>query len=82
MLSRLTGQHEVVIGTPVANRERVEIEGLIGFFVNTLALRVGLCRESRRWRSCWAGEGTGARSVSAPGHALRAGRGAARPRAA
>ena len=40
LLTRLSGQTEVVIGTPVANRERAEIEGLIGFFVNTLALRV------------------------------------------
>jgi amino acid adenylation domain-containing protein len=41
-LSRLSGQEEVVIGTPTANRGRREIEGLIGFFVNTLALRVDL----------------------------------------
>jgi amino acid adenylation domain-containing protein len=40
LLSRLSGQTEVLIGTPVANRERAEVEGLIGFFVNTLALRV------------------------------------------
>ena len=40
LLARLSGQEEVVIGTPAANRNRVEIEGLIGFFVNTLALRV------------------------------------------
>ncbi len=40
LLSRLSGQEEVVIGTPVANRGRSEIEGLIGFFVNTLAIRV------------------------------------------
>ncbi|HEX3156081.1 MAG TPA: amino acid adenylation domain-containing protein, partial [Candidatus Angelobacter sp.] len=40
LLSRLSGQMDVVIGTPAANRERAEIEGLIGFFVNTLALRV------------------------------------------
>src|SRR5579864_4601686 len=39
VLSRLSGQGEVVIGTPVANRRRAETEGLIGFFVNTLALR-------------------------------------------
>ena len=31
-----------MIGTPVANRRRAETEGLIGFFVNTLALRVDL----------------------------------------
>ena len=42
LLSRLSGQTEVVIGTPVANRQRTEVEGLIGFFVNTLALRVPL----------------------------------------
>jgi amino acid adenylation domain-containing protein len=40
LLSRLSCQTEVLIGTPVANRERAEIEGLIGLFVNTLALRV------------------------------------------
>ncbi|HEY1938762.1 MAG TPA: amino acid adenylation domain-containing protein [Candidatus Angelobacter sp.] len=42
LLSRLSGQKEGVIGTPIANRERAEIEGLIGFFVNTLALRVDI----------------------------------------
>jgi amino acid adenylation domain-containing protein len=42
VLSRLSGRDDVVVGTPVANRGRREIEGLIGFFVNTLALRVEL----------------------------------------
>jgi amino acid adenylation domain-containing protein len=42
LLWRLSGQRDVVIGTPVANRERTQIEPLIGFFVNTLALRVQL----------------------------------------
>ncbi|HEX6372561.1 MAG TPA: amino acid adenylation domain-containing protein, partial [Longimicrobium sp.] len=42
VLSRLSGQDDVVIGSPVANRGRREIEGLIGLFVNTLALRVDL----------------------------------------
>ena len=40
LLSRLSGQDDVVIGTPAANRNRVEIERLIGFFVNMLALRL------------------------------------------
>ncbi|HET8798486.1 MAG TPA: condensation domain-containing protein, partial [Thermoanaerobaculia bacterium] len=40
LLSRLSGQTDVVIGTPVANRQRREVENLIGFFVNTLALRL------------------------------------------
>ncbi|HVV73605.1 MAG TPA: condensation domain-containing protein, partial [Verrucomicrobiae bacterium] len=42
VLSRLSNQEDVVIGTPSANRGRLEIEGLIGFFVNTLALRIDL----------------------------------------
>ncbi|WXG19664.1 non-ribosomal peptide synthase/polyketide synthase [Xenorhabdus griffiniae] len=42
VLSRLSGQDDIVIGTPVANRPHHELEGLIGFFVNTLALRVSL----------------------------------------
>jgi amino acid adenylation domain-containing protein len=42
LLSRLSGQEDLVIGTPTANRVRQEIEPLIGFFVNTLALRVDL----------------------------------------
>ena len=42
VLSRLSGQDDVVVGTPTAGRGRREIEGLIGFFVNTLALRVEL----------------------------------------
>ncbi|HEX8319063.1 amino acid adenylation domain-containing protein [Longimicrobium sp.] len=42
VLSRLSGQEDVVIGSPVAGRGRREIEGLIGFFVNTLAIRVGV----------------------------------------
>ncbi|QQN24499.1 non-ribosomal peptide synthetase [Pseudomonas cannabina] len=40
LLARLSGQEEVVVGMPVANRRRAEIEGLIGLFVNTLAVRV------------------------------------------
>jgi amino acid adenylation domain-containing protein len=47
VLSRLSGQAEVVIGTAVANRRRAETERLIGFFVNTLALRVDMGEEPR-----------------------------------
>ncbi|MFS2067130.1 condensation domain-containing protein, partial [Duganella sp. CT11-72] len=42
LLSRLSGQGEVVTGTPVANRQRGDVTNLIGFFINTLALRVTL----------------------------------------
>jgi amino acid adenylation domain-containing protein len=39
LLHRYTGQDDIVVGSPIANRNRIEIEGLIGFFVNTLVLR-------------------------------------------
>ncbi|HEX8272438.1 MAG TPA: amino acid adenylation domain-containing protein [Longimicrobiaceae bacterium] len=42
LLARWSGQDDVVVGTPVAGRNRREIEGLIGFFVNTLAIRADL----------------------------------------
>ncbi len=42
LLSRYTGAEDVVVGTPIANRQRGEVEGLIGYFVNALALRTDL----------------------------------------
>jgi amino acid adenylation domain-containing protein len=42
LLSRYSQQEDIVIGSPIANRNRSEIEPLIGFFVNTLVLRIGL----------------------------------------
>ncbi len=42
LLSRYSGQDDLVVGSPIANRNRQEIEPLIGFFVNTLALRADL----------------------------------------
>jgi amino acid adenylation domain-containing protein len=42
LLGRYTGQADVSVGSPVANRNRAETEGLIGFFVNTLVLRTDL----------------------------------------
>jgi amino acid adenylation domain-containing protein len=48
LLARLSGQTEVVLGTSVANRGRAETEGLIGFFANTLALRVDVSGVSVR----------------------------------
>lgn len=40
LLHRYTGQDDIVVGIPVANRNQSETEGLIGFFVNTLVLRI------------------------------------------
>ncbi len=42
LLHRYTGQHDLCIGTPIAGRTRAELSPLIGFFVNTLALRTDL----------------------------------------
>jgi amino acid adenylation domain-containing protein len=40
LLHRYTGQEDVVVGFPIANRNRVELHKLIGFFINTVPLRV------------------------------------------
>jgi amino acid adenylation domain-containing protein len=42
LLYRYTGEEDLVVGVPIANRTRQEIEGLIGFFLNTLVLRTPL----------------------------------------
>ena len=81
LLHRYSGQDDIVVGTPIANRDRAEIEGLIGFFVNTLVLRTGFQRAvgSADFREL---SGAGARGVPGgvcpPGPAVReAGGGAA-----
>ena len=54
LLARYTRQRDIVVGTPIAGRNHPDIENLIGFFVNTLALRTDLhppgdaFREARR----------------------------------
>ena len=42
LLARYVGQTDIVVGTPIANRNRVEVESLIGFMLNTLVLRTDL----------------------------------------
>jgi amino acid adenylation domain-containing protein len=42
LLHRFTGQHDILVGTPIANRNQVELEGLIGIFTNTLVMRTDL----------------------------------------
>ena len=42
VLHRHSGEGDIVVGSPIANRNREEIEGLIGFFVNTLVMRTDL----------------------------------------
>src|SRR5690606_26418702 len=42
LLSRYSNETDIVVGSPIANREQAEVAGLIGFFVNTLVLRSDL----------------------------------------
>ncbi|PTL75144.1 non-ribosomal peptide synthetase [Vitiosangium sp. GDMCC 1.1324] len=42
LLHRYTGQEDLVVGTPIAGRNRSELEGMIGLFINTLALRTSV----------------------------------------
>src|SRR4029077_13860889 len=42
LLTRYSGQDDLAVGSPVAGRDRIETEGLIGFFINTLVLRGNL----------------------------------------
>lgn len=45
LLSRYSNETDIVVGTPVANRDQEEVAGLIGFFVNNLVLRTNLSAE-------------------------------------
>ena len=79
LLSRYSNQPDLLIGTPVANRNRAEIEPLIGFFVNTLVLRADATGEPSvrefiaRMRESVPG------GVCAPGSPLRAAGGGVAP---
>src|SRR6185295_17856424 len=42
LLYRYTGQQDIIVGSPIANRPQTETESLIGFFLNNLALRSDL----------------------------------------
>jgi non-ribosomal peptide synthetase component F len=42
LLNQYTGQHDVALGTDIANRNRAELEGVIGLFINNLVLRTSL----------------------------------------
>ena len=53
LLHRYTGQDDIPVGTPIANRTRGETEGLIGFFVNTLVMR-GRCGDNPTFRELLA----------------------------
>ena len=70
LLSRLSGQKEVVIGTPVANRGRRRLKNVIGFFVNTLAMRVDLRGRPTVEEVAEAGEEADAGGAGESGHTV------------
>jgi amino acid adenylation domain-containing protein len=47
LMHRYTGEIDILVGTPIANRNRSEIEGLIGYFLNNLVLRTDLSGDPR-----------------------------------
>jgi len=49
LLGRYSRSEDVVVGTPLANRSRPELEGLLGYFVNTVALRGDLSGAPALW---------------------------------
>ena len=77
LLYRYSEQESFAVGTPIANRTDEALEPLIGFFVNTLALRANRGGQSELRRAAGARAEGGARRLRAPGGAVRAtGRGA------
>ena len=70
LLHRYTDQNDIIVGTPIANRNRLEIEGLIGFFVNTLVLRTDLSGNPAFRGTLAARAGSVPGSVCASGPAL------------
>ena len=82
LLHRYTGQTDLVVGTPIANRTRVETEGLIGFFANTLVMRADLSGNPSFREALRRDANDRHRRVRASGPAVReTGRGAATPAA-
>ena len=81
LLRRYTGQTDIVVGSPIANRNREELEPLIGFFVNTLVLAHRPLRQPDLCRTTRARAARRARRLHASGFALRAARRRASARA-
>jgi len=75
LLGRLSGQQDVVIGTPVANRGSIEIENLIGLFVNMLVVRVDMSGRPTVGEVLERVEEAGDYGPAASGHTVRAGGG-------
>jgi hypothetical protein len=77
LLYRYTGQDDIGVGTPTANRTRPELESLIGFFANTLVSAHGLVRRTHVCRIAGPGASRRAWRICASGRAFRNGGGSA-----
>lgn len=53
LLYRYTGQTDIVVGSPIANRNRMELERMIGFFVNTIPVRIHLDAQATFRETLW-----------------------------
>ena len=67
LLYRYTGQDDIVVGSPIAGRNRTEIEGLIGFFVNNLVLRTDFSGNPMFQGNLGSSAGSSVGSLCAPG---------------
>ena len=76
VLGRLSGQDDVVVGTPTANRGRARDRGADRLLRQHAGAARGPLRRAHRGGAAGAGEGAGAGGAAAPGHPLRAGGGA------
>ena len=81
LLSLLSGQDDIVVGAPTSNRRRGDVEGLIGFFVNTLALRADLSGSPSVSDALEQVNQRIREALAARRPALRAGRGTGQPAA-
>ena len=70
LLSRYSGQEDIVVGSPIANRNFAELEPLIGFFVNTLPLRGDLSGDPSFRELLAQAEGSLPARLCPPGHSL------------
>ena len=70
LLYRYSGQEDLVVGTPIAGRNRLETEELVGFFVNTLVLRTDLSGNPTVSPVVGPGARGDVRGLCAPGLAL------------
>ena len=71
LLYRYTQQEDIVVSSPMAGRSRLELEGLIGFFVNILPLRTKPLGKSQLQKPIEAGSRKHAGRLFSPGRAFR-----------